>query len=205
MGAMGARWRLSTARPSGGGWRSPARVGKLVWCLKVLIERSQSLTESKGDELMGRCGAGMAEVGCPRRAGTAGVKAGGVAVGLGSGVGEMAKAQEEWFAGVLVVLMRAGVKALGFCNELSTAVTMWRQAVAREVVVRAEEGSKEGEQGWGRERATRGGRSSRRWSGGGSTAATGRCSAPAAGSSRGAEGARGRRKEGGVRRTYVQN
>jgi hypothetical protein len=49
----------------------------------------------------------------------------GAAVGLGSGVGETAKAQEEWFAGVLVVLMRAGVKALGFCNELSTAATMW--------------------------------------------------------------------------------
>jgi hypothetical protein len=56
----------------------------------------------------------------------------------------MAKAQEEWFAGVRVVLMRAGVKALGFCNELSTAATMWRPAVAREVVARAEEGSKEG-------------------------------------------------------------
>jgi hypothetical protein len=126
-------------------------------------------------------------------------------VGLGSGVGETAKAQKEWFAGVLVVLMRAGVKALGFCNELSTAVTMWRPTVAREVVARAEEGSKEGERRRGRERATRGGRSIRRWSGGGSTAATGRCSAPVVGSSRGAEGARGRRQEGGVQRTYVQN
>jgi hypothetical protein len=77
MGAMGARWRLSTARPSGGVWRSLARVGKLVWCLKGLIERSQSFMELKGDELMGRRGAGIAEVGYPRRVGTAGVKAGG--------------------------------------------------------------------------------------------------------------------------------
>jgi hypothetical protein len=50
----------------GGGWRLPARVGKLVWCLKGLIERSQSFTEWKGDELMGHRGAGMVEVGCPR-------------------------------------------------------------------------------------------------------------------------------------------
>jgi hypothetical protein len=118
-------------------------------------------------------------------------------VELGSSVGETVKAQEEWFDGVLVVLMRAGVKALGFCTELSTAATMWRPAVALEFVARAEEGSKEGEQGRGRGKKTCGGRPSRRWSHGGSTAMVARCSAPAAGSSRGAEG--GQRKKKGRR------
>jgi hypothetical protein len=60
------------------------------------------------------------------------------AVELGSSVGEPAKVQEERFAGVLVVLMCAGVKALGFYNELSTAATMWRPAAAREFVARGE-------------------------------------------------------------------
>jgi hypothetical protein len=64
------------------------------------------------------------------------------------------------------------------------------------VVARAEEGSRGGEQGWGREGATRGSRPSRRWSGGGSTMAVARCSAPAAESSRGAEGGQ-RKKKGG--------
>jgi hypothetical protein len=67
------------------------------------------------------------------------------AMGLGSRVGETAKAQDEWFAGVFVLLMRTGVKALGFCTELSTAATMWRPAVAREFVARAGEGSRGGE------------------------------------------------------------
>jgi hypothetical protein len=66
MGARGARWWLSTARPSGGGWSSSARVGKPVWRLKGLIERLQSFTGSRGDELKGRCGAGTAEVNGPR-------------------------------------------------------------------------------------------------------------------------------------------
>jgi hypothetical protein len=66
--------------------------------------------------------------------------------------------------------MRAGVKALGFCAELSTAATMWRPAVAREFVARAGEGSRGGEQGRSRERTTRGGHPSRRWSGGGRAA-----------------------------------
>jgi hypothetical protein len=44
----------------------------------------------------------------------------------------------------------------------------------------AEEGSRGGEQGRGRERATRGSRPSRRWSGGGSTATAARCPALAA-------------------------
>jgi hypothetical protein len=44
----------------------------------------------------------------------------------------------------------------------------------------AEEGSRRGEQGRSREKATRGSRPSRRWSGGGSTATAARCSAPAA-------------------------
>jgi hypothetical protein len=59
-----------------------------------------------------------------------------------------------------------GVKALGFCTELSTAAMMWRPAVAREVVARAEEGSRGREQDRDRAKATRGGRLSRRWSGG---------------------------------------
>jgi hypothetical protein len=88
-------------------------------------------------------------------------------VGLGSGVGETAKAQDEWFAGVFVLLMCAGVKAPGFCTELSTAATMWQPAVAREFVARAGEGSRGGEQGRSRERTTRGGHPSRRWSSGG--------------------------------------
>jgi hypothetical protein len=66
IGAMGARWRLSTARPSGGGWRSLARVGKPMWRLKGLIERLQSFTGSRGNELRGRRGARTAEVNCPR-------------------------------------------------------------------------------------------------------------------------------------------
>jgi hypothetical protein len=96
-----------------------------VWCLKGPIGRLQSSTGSKGDELRGRRGAGMVEVGCPRRAGAAGGKAGGAAVELRSGVGETAKAQEEWFAGVFVVLKRVGVKALASCSELSTATARW--------------------------------------------------------------------------------
>jgi hypothetical protein len=72
------------------------------------------------------------------------------AVELGSSVGETAKAQEEQFAGVLVVLMRAGIKALGFCTELSTAATMWWPAAAREFVACVEKGSKEGGTGPGR-------------------------------------------------------
>jgi hypothetical protein len=67
----------------------------------------------------------------------------GAAVELGSSVGETTKAQEERFAGVLVVLMRAGVKALGFCTELPTAATRWRPAEAREAVVRSKQGSGE--------------------------------------------------------------
>jgi hypothetical protein len=43
--------------------------------------------------------------------------------------------------------------------------------VAREFVARAGEGSRGGEQGRSRERTTRGGHPSRRWSGGGSRAA----------------------------------
>jgi hypothetical protein len=47
----------------------------------------------------------------------------------------------------------------------------WRPVVARECVARAKEGSRGGEEGRGRERTTRGGRCSRRWSGGGGRAA----------------------------------
>jgi hypothetical protein len=72
----------------------------------------------------------------------------------------------------------------------------WRPAVAREVVAWAEEGSKEGEQGQSRERTTRGGHPSRRWSDSGGTAATARCPAPAAGGQSRAARARGRRREG---------
>jgi hypothetical protein len=43
-----------------------ARVGKPVWHLKGLIERLQSCTGSRGDELKGRRGAGTAEVDGPR-------------------------------------------------------------------------------------------------------------------------------------------
>jgi hypothetical protein len=60
----------------------------------------------------------------------------------------------------------------------------------------AQKGSRGGEQGRGRGGATRGSRSSRRWSDGGSTTAAARCSTPAAGSSRGAEGGQ-RKKKGG--------
>jgi hypothetical protein len=48
-------------------------------------------------------------------------------------------------------------------------------------VAPAEEGVREEEQARGRRAMTRGGRGSRRWSGGGSTTAVARCSAPAAG------------------------
>jgi hypothetical protein len=48
---------------------------------------------------------------------------------------------------------------------------VWRPVVARECVARAKEGSRGGEQGQGRERTTRGGRSSKRWSGSGGRAA----------------------------------
>jgi hypothetical protein len=51
-------------------------------------------------------------------------------VELESGVGETAKAQEEWFAGVFVVLMRVGVKAMASCSELSTATARWRSGGA---------------------------------------------------------------------------
>jgi hypothetical protein len=50
----------------GGGWSSPARVGKPVWCLKELIKRLQSFTGLRGDDLKGRRGAGTAEVNGPR-------------------------------------------------------------------------------------------------------------------------------------------
>jgi hypothetical protein len=50
----------------------------------------------------------------------------GAAVEFGSGVGEMTKAQEEWSAGVFVVLMRVGVKALASCSEISTATARWQ-------------------------------------------------------------------------------
>jgi hypothetical protein len=118
-------------------------------------------------------------------------------VGLGSGIGEMAKAQDEWFAGVFVVLMRTGVKAMGFCTELSTAAMMWRPAMAREFVARAEEGSRGGEQGRGKERTTRGGHPNRRWSdGGGRAAAKGEALRRRLGGQSRAARARGRRREG---------
>jgi hypothetical protein len=119
------------------------------------------------------------------------------AVGLWSGVGGTAKAQDEWFARVFVVLMCAGVKALGFCTELSMAATMWRPAVAREFVARAEEGSRGGEQGWGKERTTCGGHPSRRWSsGGGRAVARGEALRRRQGGQSRATCARGRRREG---------
>jgi hypothetical protein len=93
-------------------------------------------------------------------------------------------------------------KVLGSCSGLSTATARWRPSRAPGVA-RAEEDGRGGKQGRGRARATRGGQPSRRWSGGGSTMTAARFSAPAAESSRGAEGARGRRKEGGV--CYMQN
>jgi hypothetical protein len=117
-------------------------------------------------------------------------------VELGSGVRETAKAQEEWFAGVFVVLMRVGVKALASCSELSTGQRGAGRVELRAVVARAEEGSRGGKQGRGREGATRGSSPSRRWSGGGSTMAAAWCSAPAVESSRGAEGCQ-RKKKGG--------
>jgi hypothetical protein len=64
------------------------------------------------------------------------------------------------------------------------------------VVAHAEEGSRGGEQGRGRGRGTRGSYPSRRWSGGGSTMAAARCSAPAAGGQSKVARARGRRREG---------
>jgi hypothetical protein len=54
-----------------------------------------------------------------------------------SGVGETAEEPREWFAGTLVVLMRAEDKNLGFCSELSTAAARWWPAEARVVVARA--------------------------------------------------------------------
>jgi hypothetical protein len=128
------------------------------------------------------------------------------AVELGSSVGETAKAQEERFAGVLVVLMHAEVKALGFCTELSTAATMWRPAAAWEFVARAEKGSKEGKQGRAEGRGTCGGRGSRRWAAAACTAAA-EAAAPTA--EQGRQGSRGGSEEEEerekVRRTYVQN
>jgi hypothetical protein len=47
----------------------------------------------------------------------------------GSGVGETAEEPGEWFAGVLLVLMRVKDKALGFCSKLSTAAARWWLAV----------------------------------------------------------------------------
>jgi hypothetical protein len=63
-------------------------------------------------------------------------------------------------------------------------------------MARAEEGNRGGEQGRGREGATRGSHPSRRWSGGGSTTVAVRCSASTAENSRGAEGGQ-RKKKGG--------
>jgi hypothetical protein len=40
VGAEGLCGDASTVRPSGGGWRSPAHVGKPVWCTKGPIEGS---------------------------------------------------------------------------------------------------------------------------------------------------------------------
>jgi hypothetical protein len=54
-----------------------------------------------------------------------------------SGVGETAEEPREWFAGALVVLMRAKDKDLGFCSELSTAAARWWPAEALVVVARA--------------------------------------------------------------------
>jgi hypothetical protein len=127
-------------------------------------------------------------------------------VELGSSVGETAKAQEEQFAGVLVVLMRAGIKALGFCTELSMAATMWWPAAAREFVACAEKGSKEGGTGPGRgeREAWREGKQEVGCGGlhsGGRGSRTGG-SAGEAGEQRGSEEEEEREK---VRRTYVQN
>jgi hypothetical protein len=71
-------------------------------------------------------------------------------VDRGSGVGETAKEQGEWFVGVLVVLMRAKDRALGCCSEPSTAAVRWWPAVifwargtGMEVPVRGVEGGAE--------------------------------------------------------------
>jgi hypothetical protein len=75
---------------------------------------------------------------------------------------------------------------------------MWRPAVAREIVARAEEGSREGEQGRGRERTTRGGHPSRRWRGsGGRAAVRGEALHRWKGKQSRASRARGRREERG--------
>jgi hypothetical protein len=57
---------VSTVRPSGGGWRSPAHVEEPVWCTREPIEGSQSFTGSQGNWLRGCRSAGMAEAACPR-------------------------------------------------------------------------------------------------------------------------------------------
>jgi hypothetical protein len=108
----------------------------------------------------------------------------------------MAKAQEERFAVVLVVLMRAGVKALGFCTELSMAATMWWSAAAREFVARAEKCSKEGKQVQGEGRGTCGGRGSRRWAAAACTAAAGGATPAAAQGRQGNRGAQRKKKRG---------
>jgi hypothetical protein len=65
-------------------------------------------------------------------------------------------------------------------QELATAARAWRPADGSGMRG-AREGSRGGEQGWGRGRTTRGGRSSRRWRGGGSRAAAKGVALPAAG------------------------
>jgi hypothetical protein len=83
-----------------------------------------------------------------------------------------------------------------------TVAARWRPAAARVTVALTEEDSGGGKQDRERGRVTRGGRPSRRWCWGRARVAVSGASAGGRGQSRGAEDARGRRREGGPRDSF---
>jgi hypothetical protein len=79
----------------------------------------------------------------------------------------------KWVKCCLLVLLGRRGREEEQALARDTAAARWRPAAARVAVALAEEDSRGGEQGWGRERATRGVRPSRRWRRGGAGAAVG--------------------------------
>jgi hypothetical protein len=87
------------------------------------------MSRDGGSLLGGRWGQWVVDGGCPRWLGAHRIEGAGGGGDRGTGLGETAEEPGEWVAGVLVVLMRAKDKALGFCSELSTVAARWWPAV----------------------------------------------------------------------------
>jgi hypothetical protein len=112
----------------------------------------------------------------------------------------------KWIKYELLVLLSIRGREIEQARARNTVAVRWWLAEAWEVMARAKQDSR------GRARvvadvhAARGEGGSRRWSGGGSTAAArGGALHQRQRRQGGQRGARGRRRKGGVRRTYVQN